>query len=332
MFGTLLGIAIVGRLGCVEGVRLLIRSMSLICVLSVIWALALPEIGVHQATDKVQGVHDGLWRGVFSHKITLGTTAGLTFGLLLFFGRRSFSNPFSYLAALVASAACVVFSGSATGLVTTVTIIVLLFASHHVAVQGELVRGPLIRIAAVSFILIAILMFSGLLDRLVTLFGRSSDMTGRAYYWPHIIAFVNQGNALLGYGYSQFDHIGDAIAYAAGMKLGEAHNGLLEMLVAFGYLGVSIVVAVYTRLLWSSAQHLRRVTPFGAKLCAFPFAFIVVLIVSSYAESIILGYRGVWTVLLAVAVSLSARMAEILSHSPNHNSTNAGVQAQHVAT
>jgi O-antigen ligase len=303
-FGTLLGVAMMGTLGSREGLRLIIRSLSLLCVLSLIWAVLLPDLGVHQPYEQAQTVHAGLWRGVFSHKISLGTLGGVTFGLLLFYGWRAFSNWIFYPVSLVVSAICLVMSGSATGVMSAIVMATLLFVSYRVVRQGARVRRPLVRIITLSLSLIVASTFSGALDNLVVLLGRSSDLTGRAEYWPHVLDFIHADNRLLGYGYSQFSYVGVAIQDNAGMYLGEAHNGFLEMVVDFGYPGALIVVLVFFHLLWRMGRELTLAPVYAARMAVFPFSLTATLLVSSYAESIILEYRGMWTMLLTVAVCL----------------------------
>jgi O-antigen ligase len=146
-------------------------------------------------------------------------------------------------------------------------------------------------------------MFSGTLDRFVVLLGRS-DLTGRAEYWPFVLDYIHAEGRLLGYGYGQFSHVGEAIKEEAGMLLGEAHNGFLEMLVDFGYPGALIVALVHFHLLWRMARQLTFAPAYAVRIAVFPISLIATLLVSSYAESIILEYRGMWTLLLAVAVSM----------------------------
>lgn len=307
----LLGVALVGRLGGNEALRLIIRSMSLACLLSVIWGLAIPEWGTHQATAKFQAVHAGLWRGIFTHKVTLGIVAGLTFGLLLFYGWRAFSNPLSYVIALLCAGACLIGSGSATGIATGLLMTSLLFVSHRMALQPARTRRPLVRLASVSTLLIIAVVYTGILDKLVLLLGRSSDITGRTDYWPYVIGYVNSGNSLLGYGYGQYAYIGRAIEFSYGGYLPEAHNGLIEMLVAFGYVGALLVAVIHLHLVWSSARQFVRGPVAASKPSVFPFCFFVTMLFVSYAESVILDMRGVWTVLLPIAVCLLQQNIEL---------------------
>lgn len=326
-FTVLMGIALVGRLGSREALRHIIRNLSLICVLSVIWALAFPDLGLHQATDKTQFQHAGLWRGIFTHKIMMGCVAGMTFGLVVFYGPRAFSNVVSYSIALISAAACIVGSGSATGFVSVAVMTTMLFVSYRMVLQREQLRRPLLRIALVAIGLITFLMFSGVLDELATLLDRSSDLTGRADYWPFVLDFVNSSSPLLGYGYGAgFDYVGEMIAYDSGLLLKEAHNGAIEMVVAFGYPGAALVIWVHIWLLKRTARQLMRVPRYAVMIGVFPFSFVAALLMSSYAESIILEYRGFWTLIFSVAMCISIKIEAILRSSASSLDGPAGEQ------
>lgn len=307
----LLGIALVGRLGSKESLRLFIRSMSLACLLSVVWGLAIPDWGTHQATDKYQAVHAGLWRGIFTHKVNLGIFAGLTTGLLLFYGWRVFSNPLSYMIALVSAGGCILGSGSASGLATFSLLTSLLFVSQWMAIKRATTRRPWLRLASISTLLIIAIIYSGFLDAFAIFLGKSSDMTGRTDYWPYVINYVNDTSPLLGFGYGQYTYVGEAIEFSSGVYLPEAHNGLIDMFVAFGYVGALLVAVIFVHLVWRSAYLLMRSPVIAAKLGVFPFSFFVTMLFVSYAESVVLDSRGVWTVLLSIAVCLNIRLLDL---------------------
>jgi len=308
IFTTLLPIALVGRLGCNGALQLVIRTMSFICISSVLFAVVIPDLGVHQAYDLEQSVHAGLWRGVFTHKIALGTFAGLTFGLLAFYGWRAFYNPFSYAASLISAMLCIFKAGSATGVAMTIFFVGLLFATYRIAVQGLQIRRYLLRLTGIAVLLVVGLIFSGAFDRFVGLLGRSSDLTGRAEYWPHIIEFMHKSDALFGYGYGRYTIVGTAIKLDAGMYLGEAHNGFLEMVVAFGYPGAFFISAIHFYLLWRSGRSIVGIPTRAVMIGVLPFSLIATLLVASYVESIILEKRCVWTILLTLSVCIMVKL------------------------
>ena len=132
MTSALLGLAIVGTMPQFQCVRFCIRIMVLGCILSIAWVLFFPTAGIHSATDLIQSVHAGLWRGVFSHKQGLGVFAGITTGVLLFYRTKIFKQPL-YVASLVSSLACLFGTQSATGFVLAVATPAVLYLGYFVA-------------------------------------------------------------------------------------------------------------------------------------------------------------------------------------------------------
>ena len=173
---VLFALAMVGRLSPTQCIRLLLRVMVLLCGLSIVWVMIFSETAVHQLTDLGQTQHAGHWRGVFSHKQGLGLFAGLTAGLLLFYGSVAFRSPLTRIAGIVVGIVCLFGSGSATGLATMLVTVTLLFFFYRVATSMD--RG--LRKSTLNLVLFGIscgyfLWSYGLLDRVPTLLGRSSD-------------------------------------------------------------------------------------------------------------------------------------------------------------
>jgi O-antigen ligase len=119
---------------------------------------------------------------------------------------------------------------------------------------------------------------------------------------------MNSDGGVLGFGYGQYDRVGIAIKRAAGMYLGEAHNGFLEMVVAFGYPGALFITGIHLCLLWQGARLLVGMPARAVMIGVLPFSFIATLLVSSYAESIILEMRGIWTILLTMSVCIIVKL------------------------
>ena len=302
LFAMLLGILISGKLGIVDSGKIFIRSMSAICVLSVIWATAYPLQGIHQATDATQAAHAGLWRGVLGHKVGLGIFSGACLGLILFVGRRVFSNPISYLVAISSSATCLYQSGSATGIMALISILGLGFSAKIVATSSVEMRKSSSRLLVICVALLLYLMYSGALNHLASMLGKSGDLSGRTDYWPHVLAVVNSGSYLIGYGFVAGHH---ALSYQlellSGIALKEAHNGVLDQIVAFGYLGAAVVIYIHLAIFAKAVGAVLRAKPSAAAVFVFPFVVIATLFVISYAESSMMTRVGMWSIILALA-------------------------------
>ncbi|MCB1509652.1 MAG: O-antigen ligase family protein [Hyphomicrobiaceae bacterium] len=306
LFTVLLGIVIVAKLGVAGSLKLLIRSMTFICLLSSIWAVAIPSVGVHQATDAYQNDHAGLWRGVLSHKVSLGAFAGAATGLLIFYGHKAFMHPISYVLALSVTVACVLGTASATAILAAAIMASVLYAAYWLA------HAPRGRRKGAFWILISIqivgifLMYSGLLNQVAILLGKSADLSDRTTYWPHVIAAMNDLSGILGYGYhAGFRFLSPHLYRVSGILLFEAHNGVLDVLVAFGYFGAIVIVGLHLWLFAKSFRLLLSTPPAIATVAVFPFGFIYLIFVLSYAESVILRSVTVWTIGLSMATAIT---------------------------
>lgn len=301
----LLAIALVGQIGAARAIHLVIRVMLTACVMSVIAVIVAPTLAVHQATDEFQNVHAGLWRGLLAHKVSLGMFSGLTLALLLFYGARSCGNPLLWVIGILAAASCLIGSNSATGIVTMILVGGLLCLSSFLKSCSQRFRQGLVKTINVGLLVLAYLIFTGNLDRFATLLGRSADLTGRATYWPHVEAFINAYGYYLGFGYGAgFRIVGPLIKETAGMHLTEAHNGILELIVGLGHIGMTFVMGMYAWFVWRASQIVSVVHWNSTKATFFPYAVLSSLFIISYAESIILSFNGVWAVLFALSLAV----------------------------
>ena len=198
---SLLGLAIVGALPQLQCIRTTIRAMVLGCVLSIAWVFIFPEAGVHQQTDVYQSVHAGLWRGIFSHKQGLGYFSGLTTGLLLFYSTAIFPLPM-LMVSIACSVACLIGTQSATGIVAAVITPALLYFCYAVMRFPPASRKAPVCVFVIGCIAILAAYKFGLLNFVIThVLGKSTDLTGRADFWPIILEnFRNSGSSLLGGG------------------------------------------------------------------------------------------------------------------------------------
>lgn len=299
LFALLLGIIIFGKLGPVGSIKFLVRAMGLICILSAFWAIVFPLEGVHQADEMYQSVHAGLWRGVLAHKVTLGAFAGLTFGLHLFYGWRAYRTPYGYFVAMGCSVACLFGTSSATGVATGFATAGILFLSFLIVRSPPDQKKKLARILAGIVLSLFVFMYSGAMNQMANYLGKSSDLSGRAEYWDAIISVVNNGSFLIGYGYATgFPALSPALEAISGIRLLEAHNGIMELLVAFGYPGVSVVIFMHLLIFANTIRLLRFSLPKHAATAVFPLSMLIIYFLVSYAESVMLNSVGIWTILL----------------------------------
>jgi hypothetical protein len=286
--------AMVGAFPPTASFRLIIRTMVAACLLSVIWAIFLPQDGIHQATDLIQNQHAGLWRGIFSHKQSLGVFAGLTVGLLLFYGSMAFPSPLLRLVAIGCSVGCLVGTASMTGVVTALITSGLLYSSYWITKRPPAARKSLMAFLITVTILLFVCFHFGLLDFIITLTGKSPNLTGRTDNWAWVLANIgNSGSALLGGGLEGGWE--DVVAPAVIVD-----SGYIVLIIWLGYLGAGIVWAAYGWALWASAKLICSVSKESAEIEVFPFAIISVELFINITETVFLG-KNINTILVAIA-------------------------------
>jgi exopolysaccharide production protein ExoQ len=299
---SLFSLALMGRLGPTACLRFVIRMMVLGCVLSIIWVIAFPHDAIHQATDQAQSVHAGLWRGIFTHKQGLGVFAGLTTGLLLFYGRTAFSSPLSHVAAIVCGTACLIGTQSTTGFLTAVITPALLYGAFAVAKSPAATRSAQFNTLLLLALGVIAAFHLGALDWVPRLLGKSSDLTSRGEIWPLALQnFGNSGFALLGGGFGSglAQYIIDA----------PIDSGYIDKIIEFGYFGSTVIFAMYAWILLAGRRLIIEASPKRTALDIFPFCIVAVVMVINITEGLFMA-KHITTVLIAIAAGLTAARSQ----------------------
>ncbi|MBL0407686.1 O-antigen ligase family protein [Microvirga aerilata] len=201
---------------------------------------ASPSLGIHQTAQIGDPDLVGSWRGIMVQKNHAGALCAIT--ILLYYFAPDKMNSAVRWGVLALAAYFLYRSGSKTSLRLTVPSLALgwLYTFYsprywYVAVAG--LTG--ITVALTSSIV-------AYWDNLVATFSRPDALTGRGQIWPVLIAYWSD-NWLLGSGYGSFWNIGPEspiYQYGTGwvVRLGQGHNGYLDMLVQIGLPGLVLAV------------------------------------------------------------------------------------------
>ena len=284
--------------------KIVIRALAYVCMLSVGCALFIPELGVHQATDFAQIVHAGLWRGILGHKVNLGMFASITLPLLLFYRTVAFRSILIWLVAVSSATACLVFAGSSTGFVIAIIFSALLASLRYAAQVEPSIRRLPVNAVIGSYLLFFFLTAKGYLGAIIVLLGKEPDLTGRTIMWPLISDLISSHafGRYFGYGYvaGQRDFIAPNLLATLGFTLSDPHNGYLGTLVAFGYVGAATVFLVHCWLIRGCMRILYNAPRTSAQLAAFPISFIAAFAYMNYAETILMHHASILTYVTAI--------------------------------
>jgi O-antigen ligase len=313
LLGTVFfGLSLASTYDFKSSLQLLIRVLVIAMVLSAFWALVFPQSGVHQASDVVEPIHAGKWRGIFAHKNSLGAIAGFTLALLALYGRCVFNTILLRFGAITITFMCLLFADSGNGFAVAFVVIVTGFLISVIAKAPPNIR--LLLVLNCLAVLVFLSFFASDLEALaLKALGKDPDLTGRTEYWGYILSFMD-ANWVLGYGYlSGFLSIEATIESITGFNFVSTHSGFLDVLVSFGIVGV---VTAGGYLLWLLRNAVSLILWGPAELGAltvFPLSAIVFIIQTNLVESVILLPNSPYPLILAISASMIARRKLVYS-------------------
>lgn len=289
------GVFLASRFTPRELLRVLAATAGLLAVSSLAFAIALPAIGVDHHT------HAGAWKGVFTHKNSLGgemVTGCVAFLLLrldLPRGRRWIAT-----GGLALCLFLLLMSTSKTAL----TVLMALFAC---AALFRMLRWRID--VAIIVVLLAVLVGGSIAaavvanwETLLTAMGKDPSLTGRVPMWQVLVRTIGH-RPVLGYGYNAFwlGHTGPSAGplREIGWDTPTAHNGFLDTGLQVGLLGLGLFLAGYVTAFRQALAGLRRtVTADGL----WPLLIMTMLLLYNATESVLLEKNNLLWALYVCAV------------------------------
>lgn len=214
----------------------------------------------------------------------------------------------------------VVFALTRSATVILVAVIVLValgFALWARRVGPDRRRGVYWTAGATLVTSVALLI--GLWDRLLGLFGKSEDLTGRFDIWNSVMGLASErpwfGWGWVGYWVPWVEPF-EGLAVRKGVTYLQAHNAWLDVWLQLGIIGVIAFASIVIGALWRSwflavdrpMDASGRPLPHSAAALV-PLLLLVALIGQSFAESRLLIESG-WLLLIAIAWSTKRRQWE----------------------
>lgn len=300
---TLFGVYLAVRYDLQEQLRLLAWALGIGALLSLLFALALPTYGV------MNDLTAAGWRGVYGHKNALGalmTLSALVFMLLSLHGGR-----YRWLcwAGFGLSVGLLLLSNSKTSLVVFLTLLALL-PFYRILRWRYTLAVPMFIAAILVGGGVAILILSNT-EFVFDALGRQASLTGRTEIWPAVIHMIRE-QPWLGYGYGGFwlgwDGPSAYVLLTIYFDPLTAHNGLLDLWLNLGLLGVAIfalgLVAAFLRALaWVRASE--------SAAGLWPLVYLTLVLLQNLTESVILTQNNIfWVLYVAAVLSMPARRVE----------------------
>jgi len=284
--------------------------LGVLMVLSVVTALTYAPWGLEEYEGR------NVWRGILTSKNTLGFWAAIS--ALLFATLSSWSQPLLsrmlYLVLMLTSMACLVFSVSATSILSLL-IAVLVIVYLQVAFKFRL---GLIAMMVLGVLVSALAGIAFYYIDTAELIGRSGDLTGRSEVWKQTWELILK-KPLTGYGYGVIWYPVESSVWIQKQLTDftwivyHAHNGLLQVASELGLpltaLTLFMIVQQLIEIVYCQYQRQQQ----GV---LFVLGFTVALLVSNYSEARLLVNRELyWIFFIALPISMLQQVTVVAGQS-----------------
>jgi exopolysaccharide production protein ExoQ len=306
---TLFGVYLAMRFSLREQLRLLAWALGIAALLSVVLAVALPDYGVMSSPrgDALQGI--------YSQKNALGRTMALSALIFFFLALGGHAHRWLKWGGFGLSLVLLLLSGAKSSLVILATLIVL-FPVYRALRETYTIIVPILMTCVLAGVGVSIWVANnvegvlGALDRDVTL-------TGRTELWPAVLDMIAE-RPWLGYGYNAF-WLGwegksaeiwmTLTPFAANFYPTHAHNGVLDLWLDLGFVGVLVFTLVFVLAFGRAVRLIRSAK---ATEAIWPLTYLSFMLLSGITYPIGLERNSIWWVLyVAVVVSLAAQPSRV---------------------
>jgi len=291
---TLFGIYLATRYSLREQLYLLAGTLSIVIVLSIIFAIALPSYGVMSIQES--GVHAGAWRGIMTHKNGLGRLMVLSNMVFLLLSISSRQWRWFFGVNYILSIALIVLSTSKTALTVFLTMTIML-PIYRAWRQNSSRVVPL----TIAIILVAAGATTLLLDNLEVLgnvLGKDLTLTGRTDIWAIMWELIEQ-RPLFGYGFNGFWRGWDSEVSAYIWRTLEwdcpyGHNGFLDLMAELGVVGLGLFIMSLTTAYFRAVRWLRLTRSIEG---VWPLMCLTFLVLYNLSEGSLLATNSIFWIL-----------------------------------
>ncbi|MEJ7842587.1 MAG: O-antigen ligase family protein [Rubrobacter sp.] len=311
---TLFGGYLAMRFSLREQLQLLAWTLGIAALLSLVFALALPVYGVES------GARGDALRGIYNQKNVLGRLMALSAVVFLFLALGDRRYRLFKWGGFGLSLGLLWLSDAKTALVILLVILVLLPFGRALR-EAYTIAAPIL-IVGILACASALIWFSSNTGTTLAALDRDVTLTGRTDLWAIVLEMIAE-RPWLGYGYNAFwlgwegesAQVWLALSpYTISFYPTHAHNGMLDLWLDLGFLGVLLFVLVFL-LAFGRAVRLIRSTEVREGI--WPLAYLTFMLLSGLTYPIGLERNSIWWVLfVATVVSLAARASRIRKQRP----------------
>lgn len=294
-----------------EQVQLIGFTLLLGACLSTIIALGLPSVGVHGAhsldADIQSESHPGAWKGIYGHKNSLGSMMVLS--SLTFFALPKENSVLYKWGGFSFSLLLMLLSTSKTSLVLSFLLILIMVFYKQFRWKGK-ISVIFLDIGILILGCIALLLFTYWVE-LLTGLGRDPTLTGRTPIWGVALNRLME-RPFLGFGREAYWASKSKYALEVSRIIGtgwippHAHNGLIDLALDVGLIGVALFLITYFT---TFAQSLKRAYATRNPEELWLLGYLVFLTMNNVTESYLLRQANIyWVLFITVAFTASPKI------------------------
>ncbi|MEO0408803.1 MAG: O-antigen ligase family protein, partial [Cyanobacteria bacterium P01_A01_bin.135] len=273
-------------------------AFGAIVVLSLIYGIALPKYGI------MGGVHAGTWRGIYTHKNTLGKMMALSsavFTLLVLDNSKNRLVPAIFLGF---SLVLILLTTSKGALVIFGMMLAIIFFCQVLRAQYRwlvVLAGSIGLASGVAAVAVAL----NLETIVVDILGKDPTFTGRTLIWASAAELL-KSQPWLGFGYQAFWHgMEGPSAYIIREVMWivpDAHNGFVELALHLGLIGLALFFIGYFINVIRSIIVVRSTTGIQH---IWPLAYLANIFLANIPEQSLLKSNTIfWVLYVSVSVTL----------------------------
>ena len=291
---TLFGLYFADRYPLKQQLRFLTSSFLIAATASVVFEIC--GIG----TPSVPGLPG--WIGVFVHKNTLGQNMAIATAVFLVVRKSDTEYRTKASLGLCLSIPLLLMSKSTTAILMLLLGVIVIPFSRKIRESAR--TATLLAALAIPLCVWCCIWAYEHIEKVTAILGRDPTLTGRLQLWI-LCAVMALQKPWLGYGYSGFwrGWAGPSAAVwrVLGWDVPHSHNGLLEVWLGLGLLGVLLYVIGFVVYARRAIIFLRAVkSPEGY----WPVLFLTLMFVSSVTEATILSRNSLlWILYVTVGIS-----------------------------
>jgi O-antigen ligase len=295
--GSVMGL----RLKVERWLELLFWFSAVVIILSIAFALILPEMGTMSVS-----FYNASWAGIYWHRNQLGSTMALLniVFLLRILSSLKLKKPQAALDGFfyVASLLVIYLAASAAGyLLTFMLNFSVLLIMGWLKIYPRLKRNHYFGI--LTLLGIAVILASRNLDFVFGLVNRNSSLTGRIPMWSYLFDNVISRSPWIGYGFGAVWSIGSfrtglsqAVGWTYPVMIGD--NGFIDIVLSLGFIGLIPFLGV---VVLASIRSVKYALAYRTLINFFPLLLMLFALIANISFSLFLETESlIWLLIVAV--------------------------------